>query len=300
MNMIRRNAPIRYPVRTVLQPFSPAMGPFSTHRGQFGAPDLGRLKPPEADDKDIKALEARERRRKTRGAAGSGLTSVSTAYALTAPPWTTILAAVPFTLGSALSLSAAFGKRGSKALAGDKSVVRHFAKRAARWSSAKRARVADKLWRQYKQLKARLGKKEGRKGLLKKRHARRVEEGKVGVKIRKKMAIRRLKLEVLYALEARARHSKKHALLKDDPSSVPEEVENDTSSNEDDASDAEDTSEEMATVTPEGSMSPTTMLLIGGGIAAALGVAVVLSRSHGSAAPAYYPPSATPRATVQM
>jgi len=281
MNTIRRFHPIRSARRAVISPFSVQMGPWSSQAGRFGAVDLGRRKAPKADEKETKALAARERRRGGRARAGAALMAAGqvSATVIVGYPWTLVAGSIAGLAGAALSLSSLFGRRGSKALAGDKSAVRGFARRAARWNSSKRARVAKKLLDQYKRFKGKLKKKEGRKGLFPKKRKQRVKEGKIGVAVRKKMAIRRLKLEVLYALEARARGNKKARLLKDDPESVAEDVEANPRADDDLPDDAEDTAEEFEQVRPDGAMSSSTMyLLIGGGILAVVG-AVVLTRS---------------------
>ena len=165
------------------------------------------------------------------------------------------------TVGTALSLAAALSARGSKALAGDKSVVRRFAKRAAKWKSKRRAKAVSRLLKDAEKF---TGRKEKRRARGRKRTTLRSE---------KKLALIQMKLEVLYALEAQARANPKGQVLADDPGSVPSQVEQQAQVYDD--SDIEESAEE--------SMWTGGGALLGIGVAAALAVVLglVLTRGGG-------------------
>ncbi len=91
---------------------------------------------------------------------------------------------------------------------------------------------------QAKKLNAKVKKIKGRKV--------RIFRRKTPTKVLKKLAIRKLKLKVLYAIEHRARTAPKHKIMADDPESIPENVDADPASDHDDSSDTADTSAEMA------------------------------------------------------
>lgn len=119
------------------------------------------------------------------------------------PPWTQIAGAGLAAVGAGMAIAAKLRERGSKALVGDEQAVAGFARRAARWSSAKRARVAKKLF-------AKVQRKKGRRQT-------------VGRKTRE--ALLELKLGVLYGLEHHARKVPKQRLVADDPETAPAAVE---------------------------------------------------------------------------
>jgi len=183
----------------------------------FGRTRLGQ------DEDAAEALTRRERRRKRTAAAGGAagaaagvastvLTSAAVAAVIPAPPFAQIVAAGLVTVGGALSLAAALSSRGSKALAGDESVVRRFAKRAARWSTKRRSKAASGLLKDAEKF---TGRKEKRRARGRKRSTVRSE---------KKLALVKMKLKVLYALEAQARANPKGQMLADDAASVPAQV----------------------------------------------------------------------------
>ena len=170
---------------------------------------------------------------------------------------------------AAVKLGLLFSERGSKALAGDESAVRPFARRAARWSAARRARVAEKLAKQIKSLEAKHKKIRRRKI--------RIFLRKIPTKVLKKIAIRKLKLKVLYAIEHRSKLRKKKRVMADEPDSVPDEVEQRPDADQDDSSDTTDTPAEVAAA-PAG--LPIWVWLGAGGAVAV--VAVAASRRRAS------------------
>lgn len=127
------------------------------------------------------ALARRERGRAGLNTAAGGVSAAGAVVAaIPVVPWTQIAGGSLIVVGSALKLAAALRERGSRALAGDESAVAGFARSAARWSSARRARVAKRL--------AAMLKRRGR-----------------GKRDTARSAILRLKLKVLYAIEAGSR-----------------------------------------------------------------------------------------------
>lgn len=177
---------------------------------------------PHLGDATSDAFDRRTRRLSAAGtvvgasAAPLAATAVAVA-AVPAVPWTQIAGAVIGLAAAGIKLGAAMRKKGALALQGDEAAVRGFARRAARWSSAKRARVAKRLLAQYKRAA----------------RGRRVRQ-------RVKAAKDALKLKVLYALEAGARSGPKVPVLADDPGSVPRQVERDPSANLDQPGDTAD------------------------------------------------------------
>lgn len=152
------------------------------------------------------------------GASAAPLAATAVAVAaVPAVPWTQIAGAVIGLAAGGIKLAAAFRKRGALALQGDEAAVRGFAKRAARWSSSKRARVAKRLLADYRRTS----------------RGRRVRQS---VRASKDA----LKLKVLYALEAGARSAPKRPAMADDPGSVPVEVERDPTAQLDQVGDTAD------------------------------------------------------------
>ena len=207
---------------------------------------------------NAEALDLRERRRRglAVGAGAAGTASGVAAAAATtmaasgavavipAIPWTQIAALGLAGLGAGLAVAAKLKQRGSRALAGDERAVAGFAKRAARWSSAKRARIASRLHRK----------------ITRKRDRRET------VRRKKDLALLRMKLGVLYGLEHGARKHKRQRLIADDAATVPEIVEANPLSSLDQGEEALD----GETLIP---------IAIAGGLALALVVGMTSSKS---------------------
>lgn len=170
------------------------------------------------------AIETRERR--TQGTATAARVVATTGGVIAAipvVPWTQIAGGIVSLVGAGISLGALLRRRGTRALAGDKAAVRGFAKRAGRWSSARRARKAKAIFEDYKRLKAKLARKQSR-------NAKRQR-----IPLKKKLAIAKLKLEVLYGVEAASRMTggRKQPVIADDPQSAPDMVDADPSADVD-------------------------------------------------------------------
>lgn len=149
----------------------------------------------------MSTVETRERRRVGTARAGAIVTASGGAVALIpVPPWTQIAGAAIAAVGAGIGLAAQLRERGSKALMGDKSAVAVFARRAARWSQARRKRTAEKLLKDLRKLRA-----KKRQGVPRQTHE----------------AVLELKLGVLYGLEHEARKDPKKPLVADQPETAP-------------------------------------------------------------------------------
>lgn len=138
--------------------------------------------------------------------------------AIPAAPWTQLAGAIIGLVAAGMKIGAKLSERGTKALAGDESAVKGFAKHAAKWSSAKRARVAVRLGKHLKPALARLARHPPRD-----KHRR--------IPLQKEIALLKLKLAVLYGLEANARHNKRKPLVKGEGDTIPAIVEQTPGSN---------------------------------------------------------------------
>lgn len=197
------------------------------------------------------ALRKRELRRKGLDIAAAGHSAAgSVVSAIPAAPWTQIVGAGLIATGAAIKLVNQIASRGSRALAGDTSAVAGFAKRAAKWSAAKRKRKAERYLKRYEKFK---GRKQSR------------------IRVQKKLAIYEMKLQVLYALEAKARGlSKKKS----------------TASKSRGSAQARKSSErprrdqrQQRSERPAGVLGVSPTVLIGGAVAAAAVVGLALVRS---------------------
>ena len=158
----------------------------------------------------------------------SGVTAASAApvaaaavavASIPAVPWTQIAGAAIGLVAVGLRIGAKLKTRGAQALQGDERAVVGYARRAARWSSARRARAAKRLLARYQRLSKRRG------------SARRQAQA----------AIARLKMAVLYGLEANARKSRTQPLVKGERDTAPEMVAQSATADVSLPSDAEDT-----------------------------------------------------------
>lgn len=157
------------------------------------------------------AAEMSEKRRKGLATAGGVVTTVGGVAALLPfPPFAQIIGAGVAGIGAGIGIAAKLRTRGSLALAGDETAVAGFAKRAARWSSKKRVRIAEKLTVK-----------------LKKQRAKLKTQKRPSVPLRKRIAIEGMKLGILAGFEANARKASNLPLVADDAKTVPDEVEMD-------------------------------------------------------------------------
>lgn len=170
-------------------------------------------------------VDTSEKRRAGLSTAGSAIAAAGGVGALLPfPPFAQIIGAGVAAVGAGVSIAAKLRQRGSLALAGDERAVADFARKAARWSSAKRARVASKLAGIVKKDQATLRKKKRGKHLP----------------LKKKIAIGKLKLGVLVGLEANAKLDKSVPLVKGDTASVPVVADADPAANVDSSTDLSD------------------------------------------------------------
>lgn len=137
-----------------------------------------------------------------------------------AAPWTQLAGAIIGLVAAGLSIGAKLSARGTKALAGDETAVAGFAKRAARWSSAKRARVAKRLAAHIKPALARMARHPP-----KNKHRR--------IPLQKEIAFLKLKIAVLYGIEANARAKSGKPVIAGENDTIPSNVERDPASNVD-------------------------------------------------------------------
>lgn len=149
------------------------------------------------------------------GAGGTAAMATLAAVGVAFPPWSTLVAAgAAITLAATLAIVGAVRKRESKLLAGDKSAIRVFIKKSARWGAAKRKRVATSLLKQFQRHKAKGTKRGGFLGL-----GRKVKRDRDTW--RAHQAALRMKLEVLTSLEIAARQDPKTPLVYGDKRTTP-------------------------------------------------------------------------------
>ena len=230
----------------------------NTQRASFGRPPaaFGRSK--------MSAAEKLETRAGRTGASGKvAMLTGATIAKIPVPPWTQIIGAGVMAVGGALQIGSALSTRGAKALTGDRSAVQGYAKRAKRWSSSKRGRKADRLLKRWKRLKG----------------TRRSKKGWASMK--KRLALLKMKMEVLYGLEAASRGAAKkgkgsgtRTLVKDDDG--PRVLPRDDDDGYDDDGSYDD--EEDGWITPSN-----TPLLIGGAALGAVLLGILLTRTKPTA-----------------
>jgi len=187
----------------------------------FGAPAQGE---PSLDQR----LAARERRSKTSSAAAKGLLSTAATVAAMAPPWSTIGAGVLAGVGASLLVANGLRRKGDQALRGEQQAIAAFLRRSARWSAAKRERMAVKLHRELQAVQAA---KKGQQQRRKKgaRNRTLVREAKL-----------KLKIAALVALEIGAHKAPHERLIADDPATVPAQTAADPTANTDSPDDDSD------------------------------------------------------------
>jgi hypothetical protein len=179
--------------------------------------------------------------------------------------WGIIAAGSAIVAGSGMKIAAKLRERGTRALAGDETAVAGFAKKAARWTGKKRARIATRLLTALKKKQARL------KRIGKKRKA---------IPLKTQVALLKLKLGVLYGLEAYGRQKPTAPLVKGDARSAPVQAAQDGAAD----ADTDDADEQAPPDPPLAAEAGKPWLWVG---AAAAGVVlvVVLSRQLAPAAP---------------
>lgn len=220
-----------------------------------------------ADDATV-----REKRRKglataaaVTPAVGGIMTAALAATLIPEPLFSKIAALGLATVGAGLTIAYKLRERGTLALAGDEAAVAGFAKKAARWTGRKRARVAERLLKALKRKQARL------KRIGKKRRA---------IPLKTQVAILKLKLGVLYGLEAHGRHKPTAPLVKGDRRSAPVQAAQDASAD----ADTDDDDEKAPPDPPLAAEAGKPWLWVGAAVAGVVVVAV-LARQRAPALP---------------
>jgi hypothetical protein len=187
-------------------------------------------------------------------------------------PWSAIATAGIIAAAAAVNgIANAVQRRRDRAISGDQAVIAKFMRRAARWSSRKRKRIADGLWKDYQKHRAKGERKAHGIG-------RRGQEKQDTTKWKAKDAVLKMKMAVLYRLEHDARKNPRARLVPDDPATIPESADRIA---DDGVGEQAETGTPLATASSGTTDVPWTPILLAGGAVLIGGILLTRGNARG-------------------